>query len=261
MANNKFLENISKIIGELAIYREQRNFVVVEIQKIVIERKTLTFILKPQRITSATSSSLRPFRVDATFEYLTLHDWRFSCSIVGWALETEPGRVSSLKYLISIGASKEALSAAYKSRCTVFRSNAEKVVSKLEILRRSIRDSEMILRSDPEFRGRSWTGPSIVVISNDLPTRNKYIDFAGKVFSTEFSPQVGDLLRRVHRTFTRYEVYHSFSNTELWSAIASTSNPQAKERSTSSLKQCDKLLYNAINYVFSASYRPEKPER
>lgn len=259
MANNNFLKNISNIIGELAIYRERRNYVVVEVQKIIIESKALTFILKPKRISNVTTSSLQPFRIDATFEYLTLHDWRFSCSIVGWALETETGRVSSLKYLISIGASKEALSAAYKSRRTVFRGNAEKLVSKLEILRRSIRDSEIILRSDLDFRGRSWTGPGIIVISDDRATRDKYIGFVGEIFSTAFAPQVGDLLRRIHGIFKRYEVYHSFSNAELWSAISSTSNPQAKEQSTRSLKQCDKLLCNAINYILSVSYWPENP--
>lgn len=155
-AHLNFLEKISSITGELAVYKENGILAVVRIEKITIEPDMISFKLKPLPGRRIGLESLKVFTASSSFEFLNHSDGRYTCSIVSWELETDPVKVIYLKNLINgIGTVDQVLSTMRK-RQVLYDDETTKVLSGLMRLKRQINNRKILLASETEFKGQSW---------------------------------------------------------------------------------------------------------
>lgn len=249
-AHLNLLEKISSITGELAVYKESGVLAVVQIQKITIEPDMLSFTLKPQRGRRIGLESLKVFTVSSSFEYLDHSEGRYTCSIVSWSLETDPVKVIYLSNLISANASVDEVLSAMKKRQVFYDEETAKVLSGLMRLKNQIRNRKVLLAREPEFKGQSWGGAGVMVISNDEYTKEQYSHFDGDIVVSEHAPQIGELFRRVRRIAATSSKYNYLSKLQFWGDLANAANSVKQEHGAARLEEiCDKVIIKAIEYL------------
>ncbi len=249
-AHLNFLEKISSITGELAVYKENGILAVVRIEKITIEPDMISFKLKPLPGRRIGLESLKVFTASSSFEFLNHSDGRYTCSIVSWELETDPVKVIYLKNLINgIGTVDQVLSTMRK-RQVLYDDETTKVLNGLMRLKRQINNRKILLASETEFKGQSWGGSGVMVISNDECTKKQYSQFDGETVVSEHAPQIGDLFRRVRRITATSPKYNYLSKTEFWNNLAHAANSVIKENGEARLDEvCEKVITKAIEFV------------
>lgn len=249
-AQLNLLEKISSITGELAVYKESGVLTVVRIEKITIEPDMLSFMLKPQRGRRIGLESLKVFTVSSSFEYLDHSDGRYTCSIVSWMLETDSVKVSYLSNLINGNASADEVLSAMGKRQVFYDDDTTKVLSGLLRLKNQIKNRKVLLANEPEFKGQSWGGAGVMVISNDEYTKEQYSHFDGVTVVSEHALQIGELFRRVRRITATSPKYNYLSKLNFWSGLANAANSVKQEHGASRLEEvCDKVIMKAIEFL------------
>lgn len=244
------LEKISAQTGEIAVYKESGVLAVVQIEKIIIEPGLLTFTLKPQRGRTFGLEHLKAFSVSSCFEYLHFENGCFTSSIIGWALETEPVKVTFLKKLICEGASTDQILSAFRKRSGFYDEETSLIINNLFMLKRNIKSRKISLTRDTEFRGQAWGGAGVMVISNDEETKKKYEHFQGNMVISNYAPQIGDLFRRVGRISATSPTYDYLSKRIFWESLAAAANSAKLENRSENIGQiCDKVIQMAIEFV------------
>lgn len=247
------LEKISSITGELAVFKESGVLAVVRIEKITIESDMLSFTLKPQRGRRFGLETLKAFTVGSSFEYLDHSDGRYTSSIVSWLLETDPVKVTYLSNLIHGDASIDDIFSAFRKRQVFYDEDTAKVVNGLTRLKSHIKTRKILLTSDQGFKGQSWGGAGVMVISGDDETVKQYSHFEGAAVISEHAPQIGDLFRRVRRITAISSKYNYLSKLEFWADLAAAANSVKQDRNTAKLEEvCDQVIMKAIAFVTKA---------
>ena len=245
-----FLEKISTATGELALYKESGVLAVVEIEKITVEPDLVTFTLKPQRGSSFGLDNLKAFSVSSSFNYLSYDHGRYMCSIISWVLETDPVKVIYLKNLINLGASTEDILTALRKRHVFYDNETTKIVDRLMKLKNKIKKGKISLTSDPEFKGQSWGGAGVMVLSNDKETKKHFSHFQGDTIVSDYAPQIGDLFRRISRISATSPNYDYFSKVAFWGNLAAVANSLKQNNNSENLQEiCNKVIMKAIDFV------------
>ena len=249
-AHLNFLEKISSITGELAVYKESGVLALVRVEKITIEPDMLSFTLKPQRGRRIGLENLKAFTASSCFEYLDHSDGRYTSSIVSWVLETDPVKVIYLSHLINGNASVEEILSAIRKRHMFYDDDTTKVVTGLMRLKNQIKNRKISLAGDPEFKGQSWGGAGVMVISNDEETIKQYSHFHGDRVVSEHASQIGELFRRIRRITATSPKYNYLSKLQFWGDLAEAANSVKQENSSARLDEvCDKVIMKAIEFV------------
>jgi hypothetical protein len=244
------LEKISLIIGELAVYKESGVLAVVRIEKITIERDMLSFTLKPQSGRRIGLESMKLFTISSSFEYLDYSDGRYTCSIVSWSLETYSIKVIYLSNLINSNASVCEVLSAIGKRQVFYDDETTKVLNGLMRLKNKIRNRKVNLASVPEFKGQSWGGAGVMVISNDEDTMKQYSHFDGETVVSEHAPQIGELFRRVSRIMGTSPKYSYLKKLQFWSDLANAANSSKQVYGAARLDDVSiKVIMKAIEFV------------
>lgn len=245
-----FLEKISAVTGELAVYKESGVLAVVQIEKITFEPNLVTFTLKPQRGSSFGLDNFKAFSVSSSFNYLSYDHGRYACSIISWVLETDPVKVIYLRNLINGGASADDVLTALRKRHVFYDDETTKIVDKLMRLKNNIKKGKITLTTDPGFKGQSWGGAEVMVLSNDKETKKQFSHFKGETIVSEYAPQIGALFRRVARISATSSKYDYLSKYVFWGSLAEAVNSAKKNHNLENLQEiCDKVIMKAIDFV------------
>ena len=249
-ATLNLLEKISAQTGELAVYKERGVLSVVQIKKITIEPDLLTFTLKPQRGRSFGLENHKVFSISSSFEYLSCESGYYSSSIISWGLETEPVKVTYLKNLINRGAGIDEILSAFRRRSGFYDEETTLIINKLMKLKSNIKYRKISLTRDLEFKGQSWGGAGVMVISNDEETKKKYEHFQGNMVISNYAPQIGDLFRRVGRISATSPTYDYISKRIFWESLAVAANSAGEANKTENLGRiCDRVIMLAIEFL------------
>lgn len=249
-AHLNLLEKISSITSELAVYKESGVLALVRVEKITIEADMLSFTLKPQRGRRIGLENLKAFTVSSCFEYLDYLDGRYTSSIVNWVLETDPVKVIYISNLIKGNARVDEVLSAMRKHHVLYDDDTAKVVTGLIRLKNQIKNRKIPLASDPEFKGQSWGGAGVIVISNDVETIKQYSHFQGETVVSEHASQIGELFRRIRRITVISPKYNYLSKLQFWGDLAEAVNSVKQEQSAARLEEvCDKVIMKAIEFV------------
>jgi hypothetical protein len=244
------LEKISLITGELAAYKEGGVLAIVRIEKITLEPDMLSFTLKPQSGQRIGLKSLKVFTVNSSFEYLKHSDGRYACSIVSWVLETDPIKVIYLSSLINRNASVDEVLSAMRRRQAFYDDETITILRGLVKFKNQIKNKKILFPSGPDFRGQSWGGAGVMVISNDEYTVKKYSQFDGITVFSEHASQIGELFRRIRRIIATSPKYSYLSKLNFWSDLADAANSVKQEHGAVRLEEvCDKVIRKAIEFL------------
>lgn len=249
-AHLKFLEKISSITGELAVFKESVTAAVVRVEKITIEPDMLSFTLKAQSGGYGSPRNLETFTVSSCFEYLNHSHGLYTSSIVNWVLETDPVKVIYLSNLIKENTSVDVVLSAMRERHAFCDDNTSKVLRGLVRLKNQINNGKLFLASDSEFKGQSWGGAGVMIISNDEATQREYLHFDGFTVISEYALQIGELFRRVRRIVATSPKYNYLSKYEFWGELAEAANSLHRASDGVKLQAvCEKIIMQAINFV------------
>ncbi len=245
-----FLEKISSITGELAVYKQSGVIAVVRIERITIEPDLLIFTLKPQRGQNIGLDSQKSFTVSSSFKYLDHSDARYSSSIVGWILETDCVKVIYISNLINRNTRVDEILSAMQRHHVFYDEVTAKVLTGLIRLKNQIKTRKITLACDPEFKGQSWGGSGVMVISNDAVTKLKYSHFDGITVISVNAIQIGDLFRRIRRITASSPRYDYLTKLEMWRNLAQAANSVVKANGAGNLeKVCDRVILKAIEFM------------
>jgi hypothetical protein len=244
------LEKISLITGELAIFKERGVLAVVRIEKITLEPDMLSFRLKPQPGRHLGLESLKAFTASSCFEFLSHSHGRYSSSIVNWVLETDPLKVIHLRHLIQGKASVDTILSAMRKQQPAYDADTAKVVAGLLRLKSQIKNGKLLSANDPEFKGQSWGGAGVMVISDDEATRKQYAHFDGVMVVSEYAVLIGELFRKIRRVTATSPMYNYLSKLEFWPVLAAAANAGRQGNHGASLDDvCNRVIMRAIDYV------------
>lgn len=245
-----FLKKISSITGELAVYKQSGILALVRIERITIEPDLLSFSLKPQRGRRIGLESLKRFTVSSTFEFLDHSGGRYYSPIVSWMLETDPVKVIYLSNLINGNASFDEILSSMRRRHVFYDDVTTSVVTRLIKLKNHIKNRKINLVCDSEFKGQSWGGAGVMVISNDEDTKNHYSVFHGVIVVSDNATQIGDLFRRVRGITSTLPKYNYLTKREMWRNLAQAANSVLQADSAATLGEvCDTVIMKAIEFV------------
>jgi len=244
------LEKIAAATGELAILKESGIIAVVRLEKITIDPDGVTFALKPQRGPRIGLESLRSFSISANFEFLDFAEGRYRCSVVGWTLETDPVKVTYLKRMIARMAKIEDVLAAFRQRKAFYDKGTEQAIVSLMKIKQLARIPGFSIQQDPPFKGQSWGGAGLMVISNDSETVNQYAHFSGDIVITSHAALIGELFRKIRRAVSTSEKYNHLSKLEFWAKLGTLINAEKSEDFNPRIDQlCEKIIMQAIDFL------------
>lgn len=249
-AQLNLLEKIALVTGELAVLKENGVLALVRVEKITIDPDGLTFTLKPQKGPRIGLETLRAFSIGACLEHLNFAEGRYSCAMVGWTLETDPVKVIYLKNMISRMAKVDEVLKAFRQRHEFYDARTEKAIEGLVRLKGLIKTGKMAFPQDPLFKGQSWGGAGVMVISNDPETVKQYAHFDGETVITNHATLMGELFRKIRRTVSASPRYNHLSKSEFWANLAVAANSMMHDQKVARIEQvCERVVEKAIEFL------------
>lgn len=244
------LRRIASITGELAIYKDNNSLTLVRIERIIIDPDFLSFNLQALAGDRMDHEQLNDFTISAFFEYLDHSDGRYTSKMISWVLETDPIRVIYLRNMINAKVSFDQVSEAMNKPQPFYDEITIKVVTNLISLKIQIKNRKIKLTSNLKFKGQSWGGAGVMVISTDEETINQFFHFEGEIIISEHATQIGELFQRIRRIIAISPKYNHLSKLEFWCNLVEAANSVKSENGATSLdKVCEKIILMAIDFM------------
>lgn len=240
------LEKISSVTGELAIYQKSDVLAVVRIEKIMIEPNLLSFRLVPED----GLESLATFSVSTRLNGLGFSNGRYTSSIDNWLIETNPVRVLYISDLIGLKTSVEEILPVLSEDHVFCDDMTGQIVTELMQLKNHIQNKKIVLVSKRRFKGQSWGGSDVMVISNDDETKKSFSHFTGVTVISEYATQIGDLFRKILSIVGKSPNYNYLSKYQLWGEVGLAASSVDEDNSTAILEDiCHKVIMTAIDFI------------
>lgn len=244
------LEKISSITGELAIYQKSGILAVVRIERIIVEPNLLSFRFVPENLGRFGLENQEAFSISSRFNDLDFSDGRYTSSIDNWVLETNPVRVLYVSELIVQKTRIEEILPVFKVDHKFCDEMAAKIVTELMQLKNQIQNRKISLISKPKFKGQSWGGADVIVLSKDDETKKSYSHFSGVTVISSYATEIGDLFRKILSIVGKSPNYHYLSKYMLWGEVGLAASSVDEDKSTAILEEiCHKVIMTAIDFI------------
>lgn len=247
------LKKTSALIGELAFLKENGVLAIVKVEKITLENNTLHFILKPVRGRHVGLDNLRPFSISSVFDFLSYSKGCFTCSLVGWQLETNPIKVIYLNQLITSKASIADILLGFKRQDNFYTVKKLKVISSLVLLKKSIKSGKILIINRTDFKGKAWEGEEVIVLSSDTKTVKRYMHYEGEIIISDYAPQIGFLFKEIHKIISKHVSPKYFLYSDFFKRLNLTRKLKKQKRVLLFTEIADIILTDAIDSIANDS--------
>lgn len=249
-------KNILRLAGEEVLFKERGVLAVVIVEKIIIESSLLTVVLRPVPGQGIGLQYKYKFKVSAAFSHLSQYRDQLVGALVGWVIETNTLRVAHIRHLFRHGARDVDIVAAFKRRDKIFDAKTEKIIFQLASLNSELLVRKSTLRQEVNFKGQSWGGAGVVVLTEDEETITQFAHFDGLIVISSQAIQIGDLFRKVGRIIAASSKYDHSTKREFWARLAHVVNAHKRSHHLLKLGEIRRaVIWQAIDFLLDDDLR------
>ena len=207
---------LKKAIGRQAFFKDHGNMMPVLIINAWIDDDLVGFNLKMQHALVDPEASPVDFEISSIKEHLRFFNNRISSSVFGWILEMDPIKVKCLDLIVKSQASVDERLFATTRLAHITEPSFLEIIDALSSLAKSCACGPS---SDLNFKGQSWGGAGLMVLSDDEETQIEYKHYMGKKVITSHAKFIGQYFRKVRGIISKHPSYNYRSKHIFWSQL------------------------------------------
>lgn len=244
------LKEASLVVDEVAVYCDNSVLALVKVQKVVVESKSASFVLKPQRGKSFGLAGNKSFAIVGDYDSLSYSDGCYWSVANDWLLETNFVRVVFLARLLSKRSDFDEVFSAIKMRHVFYDEEMVQLLSRLFELKKQIKSKKVRLARNPHSKGQAWGGAGVMVISNDEETVEQYSHVRDVTVVSANAAQIGGLFRRVGRIIMGSSRYNYLSKHQFWVGLAQAAmSTEPKPLGLKLDDVCERVIMRAAEFL------------